>query len=120
MFQEFDYRQDCTPRKMGGITRGFDLIEDNADSTIWKIANSRLILTSLSAITDEDAIEVGFNDKEHYALWVKAYGKLDSEKMLFEKPINVDFLRSRGYALPWMGLTVDELIAAGWVKLKEV
>jgi hypothetical protein len=28
-----------------------------------------------------------------------------------------DFLRSRGYALPWMGLTVDELVKAGWVKL---
>ncbi len=30
-----------------------------------------------------------------------------------------DFLRSRGYALPWMGLSVEKLIEYGWIKLKE-
>lgn len=29
-----------------------------------------------------------------------------------------DFLRSRGYALPWMGLSVEKLVNRGWVKLK--
>lgn len=29
-----------------------------------------------------------------------------------------DFLRSRGYALPWMGLSVEELVNRGWVILK--
>lgn len=29
-----------------------------------------------------------------------------------------DFLRSRGYALPWMGLSVDEMILAGWIRLE--
>lgn len=29
----------------------------------------------------------------------------------------VDFLRSRGYALPWMGMSVDTLVEWGWVKL---
>lgn len=29
----------------------------------------------------------------------------------------IDFLRSRGYALPWMGLSVEELINRGWIKL---
>ena len=28
-----------------------------------------------------------------------------------------DFLRSKGYALPFMGLSVDEMIKAGWIKL---
>lgn len=28
-----------------------------------------------------------------------------------------DFLRSRGYLLPFMGLSTDEIIAAGWVKV---
>lgn len=32
----------------------------------------------------------------------------------------VDFLRSKGYALPYMGLSVDQQISYGWVKLKEV
>jgi hypothetical protein len=30
-----------------------------------------------------------------------------------------DYLRSKGYALPWMGLSVDELVEYGWVKLKD-
>lgn len=28
-----------------------------------------------------------------------------------------DYLRSRGYALPWMGLSVEELQNRGWIKL---
>jgi len=31
----------------------------------------------------------------------------------------VSFLRSKGYALPWMGLSVDEMIKAGWIKLED-
>lgn len=31
----------------------------------------------------------------------------------------LDFLRSQGYALPWMGISVQELIEWGWVKIKE-
>lgn len=30
----------------------------------------------------------------------------------------VDYMRSRGYALPFMGLSVEELVNRGWVKLK--
>lgn len=29
----------------------------------------------------------------------------------------VDYLRSKGYALPWMGLSVEEMVEAGWIKL---
>jgi len=31
----------------------------------------------------------------------------------------VDFLRSKGYALPFMGLSVDELVNYGWIKFKQ-
>lgn len=31
----------------------------------------------------------------------------------------LDYLRSKGYALPWMGLSVEKQIQYGWVKLKE-
>lgn len=31
----------------------------------------------------------------------------------------VDYLRSKGYALPWMSLSVEQLIEYGWIKLKE-
>lgn len=30
----------------------------------------------------------------------------------------IDYLRSRGYALPWMGISVEQQIEWGWVKLK--
>lgn len=30
----------------------------------------------------------------------------------------VDFLRSKGYVLPWMGLSVEQLVEFGWIKLK--
>lgn len=45
-----------------------------------------------------------------------------------EKPVDIsfqlvseaiDFLRSRGYLVGWMGLTPDEIISRGWVKIKE-
>lgn len=29
-----------------------------------------------------------------------------------------DYLRSKGYALPWMGLLIEKQIAFGWLKLK--
>lgn len=31
----------------------------------------------------------------------------------------IDYLRSKGYVLPWMGLSVEKLVEYGWVKLKE-
>lgn len=38
---------------------------------------------------------------------------------IHDQPGVIDFLRSRGYALPWMGISVEEMVKAGWVKLKE-
>lgn len=30
-----------------------------------------------------------------------------------------DYFRSKGYALPWMDLSVEDLVKYGWIKLKE-
>lgn len=30
----------------------------------------------------------------------------------------VDYLRSKGYALPWMGLSVEKQIEYGWIKIE--
>lgn len=30
-----------------------------------------------------------------------------------------DYLRSKGYAIPWMGLSIEEMVKAGWIKLVE-
>lgn len=37
-------------------------------------------------------------------------------KYLFSLEI-YDYLRSKGYAVPWNGITVEELVELGWIKL---
>jgi len=83
-----------------------------------------LELKSLSAITDEDAIEMGvinnwrrgvdFSiDVANYRNMAKFFDKGELG-MNYE---TVDYLRSKGYALPFMGLSVEEMVQAGWIKL---
>lgn len=47
----------------------------------------------------------------------------DGKQLLDDHSDNIlhayDYLRSRGYALPCMGLSVEELVNRGWIKLKE-
>lgn len=78
-----------------------------------------LELKSLSTITDEDAIDLGkiigylnspFQVRKHLK---ENYPFGDS----LEQP-ELDYLRSKGYALPYMGLSVKKLIEYKWIKLK--
>lgn len=83
-----------------------------------------LELKPLSLITDEDAIEVvkilqgigitstAMREPKEYCL--NAIGKT----LYLTSPV-VDYLRSKGYALPWMDLSVDEMIDAGWIRISE-
>ena len=91
--------------------------------------NGALLLTPLSMITDEDAIEVAiildWEDDGYPGEWISA---------LFTEPAGyyidgytgnqilkiVDYLRSKGYALPYMGLSVEELQKRSWIKLREL
>lgn len=71
-----------------------------------------LLLKPLSAISDENAIEVA-----------KILGYVDSrtpisswfidEQGLLECTEFVDFIRSMGYAWTWLGISVEEQVAAG-------
>ena len=89
-----------------------------------------LHLTPLQMISDEDLSKVGEIYFETYN-----YTKFENTKLgneFIESYINedfefgasiriihaIDFLRSRGYALPFHDLEVDELIEYGWLKLK--
>lgn len=81
-----------------------------------------LLLKHLSSISDEDAIELGYStcdDPLNPNYGMSASGCfLDDwtqrEEMLMS---DSDYLRSKGYALPWMGLSVEEMVEAGWIKL---
>lgn len=82
-------------------------------------------LKPLSSITDEDAKKVlhlsGYDSDGvpfDYELcdsdWVLK-NALDNDEDILSNV--ADYLRSKGYALPWNGITVDEMQKMGWIKL---
>lgn len=96
-------------------------------SNMYRFEESHLELTPLSDITDDDAIEVT-------AMIFYTIGKTqlilskDGIINMFDSGWNVsatkmirifDYLRSKGYALPFMGLSVEDMVQAGWIKLIE-
>lgn len=110
--------------------------------------DEHLLLTPLSAITDEDAIEVGkilFGEKysngkcyspengESYYITVHIPETTinQSVELYFDGHLrnmngyglqNVlqvyDYLRSKGYATPFRNYSVEQLIEMGWLKLR--
>ena len=79
------------------------------------VMDGHLLLTPLSQITDEDALKLSeevYQSVNEYGFnfYYGGYKSLTSE--------DVDYLRSKGYALPWMGLSVEQLVSSGWIKLK--
>lgn len=91
-------------------------------------ADQYLILKPLSSISDEDLIQVskyigqdrgvGFEEIVKRNVFGYMYGRLMPSIEIHKSILVIDFLRSRGYALPWMGLSVEEQVNRGWVKLK--
>lgn len=117
------------PHDLSGIMRVEPLAFMEWDSQYF------LNVARVSSITDEDAIEVaniatGWNEDEYLnpsdvpywldeiltgncaltANYVSGYQIIDV----------IDCLRSKGYALPAFGYSVDELAEAGVFKIKEV
>ena len=113
--------------------------------TLDSIENDDFLeLKPLSQISDEDVIqgiiylyniacdELGdILEIEHYDTFssITAIGKgcnfkttrsihhwNDTKKI---SSVEADYFRSKGYALPYMDLSVEDLIEYGWVKLKE-
>ena len=80
------------------------------------IETSFLHLKPLSSISDEDKEHLDAllsADFDEYGYWFGMGG------IHYYQPHEVDYLRSRGYALPWMELSVEKLMEYGWIKLKE-
>lgn len=87
-----------------------------------------MLLTPLSDITDEDAIEVAKIENSYedaltrgkvlVNTFIKYIDCSHSMKNSLQFINMIDYFRSKGYALPWNGLTVEEQIEFGWVKLK--
>lgn len=93
--------------------------------------NDYIILTSVDDITDEHLevcyhlhnAHIGYDGTmdfgshlEMVKYWIdmsKGY------KDLYNTPSIVDYLRSKGYALPYLTLSVEEQVSYGWIKLKK-
>lgn len=70
-----------------------------------------ILLKPLSLISDEDAEAIGFSSGESArTTFLKSLGALR---------IEADYLRSKGYALPYLNYSVEDLIQMNWIKLKE-
>ena len=93
---------------------------------------SFLQLKPLSSITNEDAIEVAnlLGNCSHLSDEGKIFQVKDllSNPNFYVKQTNIsanqwlkvfDFLRSKSYALPYMGLSVETMIEYGWIKLTQ-
>jgi len=84
---------------------------------------SHIELTPLSQITDDDAIEVA-----KYMGWEQPKEREDFREIRDQLIVKirhnwvtwvcVDYLRSKGYALPYQDAPVEQQIAYGWIKLK--
>jgi hypothetical protein len=92
------------------------------------IINSCLKLKSIENITDEDKniIEqsiIGFVDK---LFFVGCFGYIDCKSAISENIITTflnsyhfDFLRSKGYAVPFMEYSIDDLIKMNFIKITQ-
>lgn len=91
------------------------------------VKQTKLLLLPLSEITDEDALKIdGVLDGEEIA--TVEWGKILLEDMFSETQRNKwgvqhivlisDYLRSKGHALPYNGISVEKQVEWGWVKLK--
>ena len=94
---------------------GVGLVEVGKGGWNLKHPDFFLQLKPLSKITDEDAIsmyrglERNYESSNQFLEDYKSIGFLEQSE--------VDFLRSKGYAVPYMEYSVDELVKIGWVQL---
>lgn len=94
------------------------------------IEQSKILLKPLSSISDEDANELYkiLHPKDNYATeyqikeaisWLQDEFGISTIKHKWDCIHASDYLRSKGYALPYFGLSVEEMVEAGWIKLNE-
>lgn len=90
-----------------------------------KIVNKILRRSNRIAIHMVDNINT--NQKYMILIWFKSsnvfvYELLSGEQNIvacWDQCFIFDFLRSKGYALPWMGVSVQQQIEYGWIKLQD-
>ena len=91
------------------------------------IDGARLMLKPLSSISDEDAIEIMYlvdgkdwvDKLENKVEWGRSFVEKYQKGHLTYKAhqIMTDWFRFNGFAVEWMGISVEQMIEAGWIKL---
>lgn len=96
-----------------------------------EIEKWHLELKPLSSITREDLIAIGFNFPDDVSeitieispdSYIKHWTGIEQSRLIKEGYLTLkdfDYLRSKGYALPWMGLSVEKQVEYGWIKLEQ-
>ena len=92
------------------------LTDENGHSDFFAIEEWQANLTILTSITDEDATEVCnlLRPSTDFKKDIRVFAIHYSEWHILAHQL----LRSKGYALPYIGLTVEKQIEYGWIKLK--
>lgn len=87
-----------------------------SSSNLRNIEDDYLELKSLSSISEEDAVAIGFLGARNFHSCVESYG--------FEKVFNtmishygIDYLRSKSYLVGFNGLTPEQILSYGWARL---
>ena len=78
-----------------------------------------LELTPLSMISDEDAVEVKKLCDIDFTMIMRSKEAEYRAFMSTRFTVVADYLRSKGYALPFMGLSVEQQIEYGWITLNQ-
>lgn len=132
------YIPDGTNQKLTGVFKGNYLsnrakewwfsINEEKDLTLL-LKYGSLQLNPLSQITDEDLLWcyhkyseiIGYDYTMDFKgclssarnTWLTHNGYNDLQKYI----LLVDFLRSKGYALPWLDLSIEDLLNYDWIEL---
>lgn len=99
------------------------------DEHIFPISNEDyecVLLKSISKITDEDALYIALSKKNENGKKQVLKNKKRSISNIKRYYLNnlytinvetIDYLRMQGYAIPFLGYSVEDLISFGWVRL---
>lgn len=94
------------------------------------LEGSTLELIPLPQISDEDAINVAKINGLLKSPPYRVNLAIESVRLAFLEVVSwgglsmpvqmLDYLRSKGYALPFLDLSVDDLVDYGWIKLSDL
>lgn len=109
--QDMDYTHGCDAEEYVSVPfKGIpNKLHENGG---WKCSNFHVRIVIQDAYNDNFYFNSLIRAFESTAPW--SYNHLTTYCQLEA----IDYLRSRGYALPWMGVSVEEQIKRCWIKLK--